>query len=109
MENAIEQTFIPATKKRIEFNEDWVVVFLGFSIILLALIVMMPLTPAYNWSNGADLLNKIFTPANLTSIAIQLLFVLLVALAGALLTGKPFSGFIVVFTVVYFITILAII
>jgi uncharacterized integral membrane protein (TIGR00698 family) len=109
MENAMNPTFIPATKKRIEFNEDWVVVFLGFSIILLALIGIMPATPNYNWSSGADLINKIFTLANLALVAIQLLFVLLIALAGAILTGKSLKGFIVVFTVVYLITIVAII
>lgn len=109
MENAVNATSIPATKSKLCFNEDWVVVLLGFAIIFLALIGLRPLTPAYNWTTGADFSNRTFTSANLALLAIQFLFAFLIALAGAFLTGKPVRNFIIVFPVVYVITIVAII
>jgi hypothetical protein len=71
MENALNPTYIPATRRKLLFDEDWVVVILGFLIIILALAGVRPLSPVYNWSTGTDLLNKVLTASNMVLIAIQ--------------------------------------
>jgi uncharacterized integral membrane protein (TIGR00698 family) len=109
MDNAIETTYTPSSGKKIAFNEDWIVVILGFLIIALALAGVHPDTPQYNWSNGNDLLNKVLTSSNLVLIGIQFCFVLVIALLGAALTGKSWKSYIVVFPVVFIITIIAIV
>src|SRR5688572_9293657 len=109
MENTINPTYIPAARNKLLFDEDWVVVILGFLIILLALAGIRPLTPVYNWSNVDDLLSKVFTLSNLILIATQFLFVFIIAILGSFLTGKPLKSYLIVFPIVYIITIVAII
>jgi uncharacterized integral membrane protein (TIGR00698 family) len=109
MENALNPTYIPTTKPKVIFNEDWVVVVLGFLIIVLALAGIKPLTPAYSWSSGGDLANKVFTSSNLVLLSIQFVFVFIIALLGAALTGKPLKSFAIVFPIVYIITIIAVV
>lgn len=109
MENTINPTYIPAARNKLLFNEDWIVVILGFLIILLALAGIRPLTPVYNWGNIDDLLNKVFTPSNLVLIGLQFIFVFIIAILGSFLTGKPLKSYLIVFPVVYIITIIAII
>jgi uncharacterized integral membrane protein (TIGR00698 family) len=99
----------PATINKFSLHEDWVVVLLGFSVILLAIGGIKPLSPVYGWSNAADFTHKIIESGNLSKIGIQFLFVLLIAFAGVLLTGKSVRYFIYTFTSVYIITILALI
>lgn len=109
MDTAINPTYISTTRKKTVFNEDWIVVILGFLIIALALAGVHPLTPLYNWTSGNDLINKVFTPSNLLLIGIQFFFVLVIALLGTALTGKSLKSYLIVFPVVYVITIVAII
>ncbi len=94
---------------KISIHEDWVVVILGFLIIVLALIGVQPASPAYGWSTAAELTSKILSSSNLLVIAIQFLFVLLIAFVGVLLTGKPIRTFFTSFSIVYIITVLALI
>ena len=108
MDNAINPTYISTSRKKTVFNEDWIVVILGFLVITLALGGVHPDTPQYNWTSGDDLTNKVFTSSNLLLIGIQFCFVLVIALLGAALTGKSWKSYIVVFPVVYIITIVAI-
>ena len=109
MDNAINPTYISTTKKKTVFNEDWIVVILGFLIIGLALAGIHPLTPQSNWSSGNDLLSKVLTSGNLLLIGTQFCFVIVIALLGAALTGKSLKSYIVVFPVVYIITVVAVI
>jgi uncharacterized integral membrane protein (TIGR00698 family) len=92
-----------------KLNEDWVVVILGFLIIVLALIGIKSPVPPYSWANPSDLSSKVFTSANIINIFIQFIFVLVIAMLGALLTGKPLKPFLYVFPVVYVISIIAVI
>jgi uncharacterized integral membrane protein (TIGR00698 family) len=109
MEKVVSPEYVPATKKVSSFSEDWVVVFLGFAIILLSLIGVRTQTPGYDWATAGDLYKKIFTGTNVTLLGFQFLFVFIIALAGAFFTGKPLRSFIIVFPVIYIITIVAII
>lgn len=109
MENALNPTYVQAARRKIVVNEDWVVVILGFLIIILALAGIRPLTPVYNWSSSNDLLNKVFIPSNLVLIAIQFFFVFAIAILGSVFSGKPVKHYMIVFPAVYIITIIAVI
>ena len=109
MEDAINPTYIPSDRKKLLFNEDWVVVILGFLIIGVAVAGIKPPTPAYNWSSIDQLFNNVFQAQNVLFIGIQFLFVFVIALSGYFLTGVPLKHTIIVFPLVYLITIVAII
>ena len=94
-------------KKLIE--EDWVVVILGFLIIVLAIAGINPKSPTFNWKNGEELMSKVFTSANLLKIGLQFLFVLVISLIGAALTAVPLRNYLRVFPVIYLITVIALI
>jgi uncharacterized integral membrane protein (TIGR00698 family) len=95
------------TRKRKTVHEDWVVVILGFLVIVLALGGVQSTVPSFSWSSAADLPEKIFSTVNLTKIAIQFLFMYAFALLGAFLTGKPFKHFLLVFPVIYIVSVFA--
>ena len=100
---------MPEPTNKLSLHEDWVVVILGFLIIILAIAGIKPVSPSYGWNNVNDLTGKILEPGNLAKIGIQFLFVLVVAFVGVLLTAKPVKYFIYTFTLVYIVTILALI
>lgn len=90
-----------------KFHEDWVVVILGFAVILLALLGIKSPVPSYGWGGGVGLTENALSAANISAIFIQFLFVFVIAGIGALLTGKPFKPFAIVFPVIYIIAIVA--
>ena len=113
MENSNQQPAVMAAEldapmvKRKTIHEDWVVVILGFLVILLALAGLKSAVPAYKWSGIDDLTGKVFSSMNLLSIALQFAFVFVIAVLGAWLTGRPIRNFIVMFPVVYLIAVIA--
>ena len=113
MENSNQQPAVMAAEldapmvKRKTIHEDWVVVILGFLVILLALAGLKSAVPAYKWSGIDDLTGKVFSSMNLLSIALQFVFVFVIAVLGAWLTGRPIRNFIVMFPVVYLIAVIA--
>jgi uncharacterized integral membrane protein (TIGR00698 family) len=96
-------------QKRFEINEDWTVVILGALIIIISLFGVVLKVPVFNWSNATEFFQNVLEPGNLSLIAYQLVFVLLVALLGAILTGKSVKNFALGFPVVYLITIFALV
>jgi uncharacterized integral membrane protein (TIGR00698 family) len=98
-----------SSTSKFALHEDWVVVLLGFLVIVLAIVGVKPESPVYSWATSSDLQQKIFQIANLSKLGIQFLFVLLIALMAALLTAKPVKYFIISFPLVYIITIIALI
>jgi len=100
---------IAPAKTRLSLSEDWVVVVLGFTIILLTLAGWAVVAPSFSWKTGAELFTKVLTPDNLLRILIQLVFTGCLAAAGALLTGKPVRPLLIVFPVVYLLTVIALI
>ncbi|TWR29455.1 putative sulfate exporter family transporter [Mucilaginibacter pallidiroseus] len=89
--------------------EDWVVVILGFIIIAASLGGIIISSPEYSWENSAVLTAKILSGANLLKIGVQFIYVMVIALAGAMLTGKSFTNVAKVFPMVYVLTVLALI
>ncbi|RYU93533.1 YeiH family protein [Emticicia agri] len=96
------------TKKSF-LTEDWTVVILGFSIILLAIAGILLPVPAFSWNNSAELFEKVLSLENIQKILVQLVAVLVVAAAGALLLGNSVKAVFTGLPVVYFLTILALI
>jgi uncharacterized integral membrane protein (TIGR00698 family) len=98
-----------SSKKHLILHEDWVVVLLGAFIILLAVIGIIIPVPGFNWRHMADFGTDLFTLSNLSAIGLQFMLVFVVAGLAALLTGKPLKYFLVVFPLVYIITLVALI
>jgi uncharacterized integral membrane protein (TIGR00698 family) len=98
-----------AQEKKVAVSEDWAVVALGFLIIMLSLEGVLPAVPSFSWSSADELTGKVLSPANLGVMGLQLGFVLVIALLGAFLTGKPAKAFLLGFPVVYTLTVLALI
>ncbi len=95
--------------KKFALHEDWVVVILGALIIALSIGGLILPVPAFNWSNAAELSQAVLDPGNLGIILVQFVLVLVIALIGALLTGKSIRNYLIGFPIVYLITILALI
>src|SRR5688500_12613330 len=95
--------------KKLALTEDWTAVIMGGLIIALLLAGIEVLVPGFGWSNGDELINKVLAPANLLKIVIQFAFVLVIAFLAALISGKPVKAFLVVFPLIYFLTVIALI
>lgn len=98
-----------SVQKKLAIHEDWTVVILGALIIVLSIGGLILKVPAFSWSNSAGLFGKVLSTSNLSLIFIQFMFVLLIAVIGAFLTGKPIKYFLYGFPLVYLITIIALI
>ncbi|HEY0055220.1 MAG TPA: putative sulfate exporter family transporter, partial [Pedobacter sp.] len=99
----------PPAKSGFGLHEDWTVVALGFLIIILALSGLVVPAPSFGWSSASDFSNKVFSAENTQAIGLQFLLVIVIAALGAVLTAKPIKNFLVVFPVVYIITLIALI
>ncbi|WP_456314590.1 YeiH family protein [Pseudomonas shirazensis] len=97
------------TSKQFTIHEDWTVVILGFIIIGISLFVYLPEVPVFKWSNGNDLLLNVFEFGNLQILLIQFLYLLFIGTLGAFLVGKSVKDFLIVFPIVYFLTVIALI
>jgi hypothetical protein len=89
--------------------EDWAVVLLGFVIIILSLAGLQLSVPEYNWSSITQLTGKILIGKNLLLIAVQFIYVYIIAIVGSFLIGKPVVNTAKAFLIVYLLTTLALI
>jgi uncharacterized integral membrane protein (TIGR00698 family) len=89
--------------------EDWAVVLLGFVIIILSLAGLQVTVPEYNWSSITQLTGKVLTGKNLLLIAVQFIYVYIIAIVGSFLIGKPVVNTAKAFLIVYLLTTLALI
>jgi len=96
-------------KKKFQLHEDWAIVILGFLIIVLMLAGVAYPVPSYSWGSGPEFLSTILSPVNLAALGLQYFFVLIFVFLAALLTGKPISRLLIVFTAVYLLSIIAMI
>lgn len=96
-------------KNRFAMHEDWAVVVLGFVIIIVSILGLLVPVPSYSWKNGPELMEKVLTLNNLFSIGAQFLFILIFSIIGAVLTNKSIKSVVLVFPVVYLLTIFALI
>lgn len=98
-----------STETKFKLTEDWTVVALGFSIIILSLLGIIIPVPTLKWSNANELLDKVFSLSNLSKLLYQFFLVLLIAVLGAVLMRKSVKKISVVVPTVYVLTILALI
>lgn len=94
-------------KKTFYFTEDWVVVILGLAIVFFALLGITITKPNYEWSSIATFKNDVFTKDNLTHIGQQFTLVYVAAIGGALLLRKNLNALLIVFPIVFLLTILS--
>ncbi|MBF4518277.1 putative sulfate exporter family transporter [Flavobacterium sp. ANB] len=97
------------TSKQFTIHEDWTVVILGFIIIGISLFLYLPEVPIFKWSNGSDLLNDIFEFGNVQILLIQFLYLISIGTFGTFLIGKSVKNFLIVFPIVYILTVIALI
>ncbi|WP_442589182.1 YeiH family protein [Pedobacter sp. AW31-3R] len=90
-------------------HEDWAVVALGALVIAVSLFFYVVPVPHYKWSSTEELLTTVFNGANVLTLVIQLLFVLVVGSLGALLTGKSLRNFVIGFPAIYVLTVFALV
>jgi uncharacterized integral membrane protein (TIGR00698 family) len=107
--NTAAASEILADQKKSGLHEDWVVVILGFLVIILALAGVQSAIPSFGWSGSETLLEKVLSPINLLKILYQFVFVFGIAILGALLSGKPLGSFLAVFPIIYMISVVALI
>src|SRR5690606_27247498 len=82
-------------------HEDWVSVILGFLIIIITLLLFVLPVPSYTWNSWTAFSSNVMSGSNISTIAIQFLYVGTIATLGVLLTGKPLKNFLLTFPVVY--------
>lgn len=96
-------------KNRMSLTEDWTVVILGFVIIGAAIAGLHFPAPAFGWNDAGQLWDKIFSGNNIWQTVLQFLFVLIIATAGAWLTGKSIRNIVYVMPIVFLLTVAALI
>ncbi len=102
-----EVSLAPAKKSLL--HEDWAVVVLGFLIISLSIAGFLIPVPSFGWKNSEELLTKVLATGNLLAVGAQFLLVFSISILGALLTNKPLKNLVLVFPVVFLLTVLALI
>ncbi|SUI98110.1 Uncharacterised protein [Sphingobacterium spiritivorum] len=95
--------------QKFQFSEDWVVVILGLGIIALALSGIIIPTPRFSWSDLSSLQHDVLNSENITAIFFQFAAVYGTAIVGAVLLSKPLKALLIVFPVVFVLTVFALI
>ncbi|MEJ7740580.1 MAG: putative sulfate exporter family transporter [Chitinophagaceae bacterium] len=104
-----EVTYPATTSKKIHIHEDWTVVLLGILIIALSLSGMVLPVAVFKWNDVPSLLTNVINPANLLVIIMHFAFVMLIAVLGIYLSGKPVKLFLAGFPIVFLLTTIALI
>ncbi|MFD1165101.1 YeiH family protein [Sphingobacterium daejeonense] len=97
------------SSKTFQLSEDWTVVVLGIGMIALALLGFVVPVPSFGWSNSQELSSKVFSGDNIAAMGLQFVLVYVTAIIGALLLKKDLKALLIVFPVVYLLTVLALI
>ena len=95
--------------KKFYFTEDWVVVILGLAIVFLGLAGVIIPKPHYDWNSFNTLKSDVLSKDNLIKIGQQFLLVYSAAIGGALMLRKNLNALLIVFPVVFILTLLALI
>ena len=98
-----------SSARRFSLHEDWVVVILGFLVILFSLFIYILPVPSFKWDSGTVLITQVLAPANLGIILMQFVFLLVIGIIGTVLSGKSVRKFSMSFPLVFIITIVALI
>lgn len=89
-------------------NEDWAVVWLGFLIIAVSLLIYIVPVPTFGWKESSEIGTKVLSATNVGAILIQFVFVFVFGILAMLATGKPVKPFLVVFPLIFLVTLVAV-
>lgn len=98
-----------SANKAFSFTEDWVVVILGLAIIFLALSGIIIPKPSFSWDSVASLQHNVFGIDNIIIVGKQFLLVYGAAIVGTILLKKNVNALIVVFPIVFVLTMVALV
>src|SRR6218665_69117 len=90
-------------------SEDWVVVLLGFLIIVAFLSGTIVPAPVFVWKDQGQLFSTVLSASNFVKIGLQFLTILMLGLLVFFFMGKSVKGFLLWIPFVYLITIIALI
>ncbi|MHA8080115.1 YeiH family protein [Aquirufa regiilacus] len=90
-------------------SEDWTVVFLGFFLIIIALLGILVPTPSFGWETASELTEKVLSGKNLIKLVQVFGITYVIALLSARLLGKSINGTAKGFPIVFALTSLALI
>ncbi|MBP6055275.1 MAG: putative sulfate exporter family transporter [Cytophagaceae bacterium] len=90
-------------------SEDWTVVFLGFFLIIIALLGILVPTPSFGWETTSELTEKVLSGKNLIKLVQVFGITYVIALLSARLLGKSINGTAKGFPIVFALTSLALI
>jgi uncharacterized integral membrane protein (TIGR00698 family) len=90
-------------------TEDWTAVLLGGITILFSVLLFVIPAPSFSWKDTTELGEKIFAPGNLTRIGIYFLYTLIVGAAGTFFTNRSVRNFIVVYPILFLLTVVAVV
>ena len=90
-------------------SEDWTVVFLGFFLIIIALLGILIPTPSFSWETTTELTEKVLSGKNLIKLVEVFGITYVIALLSARLLGKSMKGTAQGFPIVFALTSLALI
>ena len=90
-------------------SEDWTVVFLGFFLIIIALLGILIPTPSFGWETTTELTEKVLSGKNLIKLVEVFGITYVIALLSARLLGKSIKGTAQGFPIVFALTSLALI
>ncbi|MGO1648676.1 MAG: YeiH family protein [Sphingobacterium sp.] len=97
------------SEKTVGLSEDWVVVILGLGIITLALGGIVLPVPYFNWTNGFELNQTVFSSTNLIAVGQQFILLYLTAILGAILLKQSVKGLLLTFPIIFVLTLVALI
>jgi len=90
-------------------NEDWTVVFLGFFLIIIALLGYQMPSPSFGWESTSELTEKVLVGKNLIKLAQVFGVTYVIALLSARLLGKSIKATAQGFPIVFLLTSLALV
>lgn len=95
--------------KKTTVPEDWVVVLLGFLIIVAALSGTIIPAPVFGWKDYGQLFSHVLAGANLIKIGIQFLTILVLGILAIFFMGKKVNDFLLSLPLVFLVTVFALI
>ena len=90
-------------------SEDWTVVFLGFFLIIIALIGILIPTPSFGWETTTELTEKVLSGKNLLKLVQVFGITYIIAMLSARLLGKSIMATAQGFPIVFVLTSLSLV
>lgn len=98
-----------AETKTTTVHEDWVVVLLGFLIVVTSLSGTVIPAPSFSWKDQEQLFSTVLSSTNIVKIGLQFLAILILGVLGIFFMGKNVKDFLLGLPLVFLITVLALI